>query len=139
MIIRRLAAGIAALLLATEIAQAVDQAEGWFMDCRRDRIIKDYPKSSDPPVHATQQEDGSYVVVIERSEFETLAKALAVARREFKKCDAFWECVERRGTKWPDGHAWVYPPKGSKLGPGRPDGTQSVVPPKNRPKHCYNP
>jgi hypothetical protein len=43
MIIRRLAAGIAALLLATEIAPAVDQAEGWFMDCRRDRIIKDYP------------------------------------------------------------------------------------------------
>jgi hypothetical protein len=73
---------------------------------------KDYPKSSDPPVHATQQEDGSYVVVIERSEFETLAKALAVARREFKKCDAFWECVKRRGTKWPDGSAWVYPPGG---------------------------
>ena len=122
MIIRRVAAGIAALLLATETAQAVDQAEGWFMDCRRDRIIKDYPKSSDPPVHATQQEDGSYVVVIERSEFEALAKALAVARREFKKCDAFYDCVYKRDFLK------------HYASPGVPD---PLKPGEKRPKHCY--
>jgi hypothetical protein len=56
-----------------------------------------------------------------------------------KKCEAFWECVSRRGTKWPDGHAWVYPPAGSKLGAEQPDGSALVYPPAKRPKHCYPP
>jgi hypothetical protein len=87
--------GITALFLATGTAHA----EGWEIDCRRDRIYKEFPKSDVgdlPNVWTNEREDGSTFAAIDRKEFDEIAKAIAKARREFKKCDAFWQCVADR-------------------------------------------
>jgi hypothetical protein len=87
-----LLAGVAALVLATGTAHA----EGWEIDCRRDRIYKEFPKSDTPGVWTSEGEDGSTFAAIERKELDEIAKAIAEARREFKKCDRFWQCVADR-------------------------------------------
>jgi len=87
-----LLAGVAALFLTTEAAHA----EGWEIDCRRDRIYKEFPKPDAhglPNVWTSEREDGSTFAAIDRKEFDEIAKAIAEARREFKKCDRFWQRV----------------------------------------------
>jgi len=124
-------AGVAALFLATGAAHGgSDKPEpkpSWVIDCRKAEI--QYNGGDDDNAR------GGILTLKDVREIEKLAPYL-------KKCDAFWECVRRRGTKWPSGKyegLWVYPPEGSKLSPEQPDGTQSVQAPKKRPKHCYPP
>jgi hypothetical protein len=123
-------AGVAALFLATGAAHPTKAGyfvqDTWITNCRYRIIEKRRPDDAEGPEN---------LMSITPEDLPVLEKEI----KNLKKCVQFRECVERRGTKWPDGHAWVYPPQGSKLGPKRPDGTQSVEPPKNRPKHCYNP
>src|SRR5215831_5227644 len=118
--------GIAALCLATGTAHSGDSKSepeaGWRINCRKVEIWYEGGEENDAqPGHLTLKDI---------REIEKLIPYL-------KKCDVFWECVRRRGTKWPSGKyegLWVYPPEGSKLGPEQPDGTQSVQAPKKRPK-----
>jgi hypothetical protein len=89
-----LLAGIAALFLATGAAHA----EGWEIDCRRDRIYKEFAKPDAhglPNVWTSEREDGSTFAAIDRKEFDEIAKAIVEARREFKKCDLFFGNVSR--------------------------------------------
>jgi hypothetical protein len=83
---------VAALFLATGAAHA----EEWEIDCRRDRIYKEFPKSDAPGIWTSESEDGSTFVAIDRTELDEIAKAIAKARREFKKCDLFYKCLEDR-------------------------------------------
>jgi hypothetical protein len=123
-----LLAGIAALFLAAGTAHSGDSKSepkpSWVIDCRKAEIQYDGDDDDDAR--------RAHLTLKDVREIEKLAPYL-------KKCEAFWECVKRRGTKWPDGSAWVYPPAGTKWGTKQPDGSVSVYPPAKRPKHCYPP
>jgi hypothetical protein len=91
-----LTASVAALSV---LYASAAHAEGWEIDCRRDRIYKEFPKPDAhglPNVWTSEREDGSTFAAIDRKEFDEIAKAIAEARREFKKCDRFWQCVADR-------------------------------------------
>ena len=122
-------AGIAALFLTKGTANSGDSKSepkpSWVIDCRKAEIQYDGDDDDDDARRG-------HLTLKDVREIEKLAPYL-------RKCEAFWECVKRRGTKWPDGSAWVYPPAGTKWGTKQPDGSVSVYPPAKRPKHCYPP
>jgi hypothetical protein len=129
---KRLALIALALALASPMAlpakAAPAEEPNWLINCRKTQIE-----------YNGQEESIRNLTLKDIREIEKLIPYL-------KKCDAFWECVVRRGIKWPDGSAWVYPPLGSKWPDGQtwdgtnwPDGQTSVRAPRNRPKHCFPP
>ena len=101
---RALIIGIA-MLLASGTAHSGDSKSvpkpSWVIDCRKAEIQYDGDDDDDAR--------RGHLTLKDVREIEKLAPYL-------KKCEAFWECVKRRGTKWPDGSAWVYPPAGTKWG-----------------------
>jgi hypothetical protein len=100
------------LLVIVSPAKALDDKDddnvggtGWSVDCRRSRITKIFMRDERYPVgfggfsiETDVHKDNPDLLhaIIERDEFKNLEKALAKAKRIFKKCDLFTKCLNDR-------------------------------------------
>jgi hypothetical protein len=104
--------------------------------------VDEHPKTQSKSKPTADQEKPNWEINCRRTEIQYIGDDEYASRhltlkdiREIeklvpylKKCDAFWQCVVKRGIKWPEGSAfagtWVNPPG---------------VPKPGAPKHCYPP